>query len=95
MQSIAAFASLHMAVVFTAALIAQLLGVPSWIRIGSGPTSGSPLATIYFGWHYMVDDIAGVAIGLIAVYGAAALTGFGHHPRELLARLTRRSSAAT
>ena len=29
------------------------------------------LATIYFGWHYVVDDIAGLAIGLASVYVGA------------------------
>ena len=33
-------------------------------------------ATIYLGWHYLVDDIGGLAIGAIAVLGARALTGF-------------------
>ena len=95
-QSIAAFASLHMAVVFTAAFIAQLLGVPRWMRIVLWTYLGLTfLATIYFGWHYLIDDVAGIAIGLIAVYGAAALTGFGRYPRALFARFRRRSSAAT
>ena len=95
-QSIAAFASLHMAVVFTAALIAQLLGVPRWVRIVLWAYLAlTALATIYFGWHYLIDDVAGIAIGLIAVFGAASLTGFGHIPRELSARLTRRSAEAT
>jgi membrane-associated phospholipid phosphatase len=33
------------------------------------------LATIYFGWHYIVDDIAGLAIGGAAVLLAALGTG--------------------
>jgi membrane-associated phospholipid phosphatase len=33
-------------------------------------------ATIYFGWHYVVDDIAGFAIGLASVYLGAVLTGW-------------------
>jgi membrane-associated phospholipid phosphatase len=33
------------------------------------------VATIYFGWHYVVDDVAGVAIGAVAVWGGALATG--------------------
>ena len=33
-------------------------------------------ATIYLGWHYIVDDIGGLAIGAMAVLLARALTGF-------------------
>src|SRR5829696_7371680 len=67
-QSIAAFASLHVSIIFTAALIAQLtlrsiaVRTVLWAFFAMTVT-----ATIYFGWHYIVDDIAGLAIGLIAV----------------------------
>ena len=33
------------------------------------------VATLYFGWHYVVDDIAGLAIGAIAVPIAGVATG--------------------
>jgi membrane-associated phospholipid phosphatase len=33
------------------------------------------LATVYFGWHYVLDDIAGIAIGAFAVLVSALLTG--------------------
>jgi membrane-associated phospholipid phosphatase len=33
------------------------------------------ISTTYFGWHYIADDIAGLAIALIAVYLAALGTG--------------------
>jgi membrane-associated phospholipid phosphatase len=75
-QSIAAFASLHVSIIFTAALIAQLtlrsIGVRTllWTFFALTVT-----ATIYFGWHYLVDDIAGLAIGGIAVLLAAWGTG--------------------
>src|SRR5215203_374066 len=67
-QSIAAFASLHVSIVLTAALIAQLVlsGVLVrailWIYFGM-----TAIATIYFGWHYIADDIAGVAIAVASV----------------------------
>lgn len=75
-QGIAAFASLHIAVVFTAALIAQLAGAPRILRIVLWVyLTSTALATIYFGWHYVSDDIAGFAIGAVAVYAAAYLVG--------------------
>lgn len=89
-QSIAGFASLHIAVVMTAALIAQLAGAPRFLRIGLWVFLGlTALATIYFGWHYVSDDIAGVAIALIGVYGGAFLVGFRpppFGPREAVLR---------
>ena len=33
------------------------------------------VATLYFGWHYVVDDIAGIGIGVIAVVLAGVATG--------------------
>ena len=33
------------------------------------------VATVYFGWHYILDDVAGVVIAVLAVGIAAALTG--------------------
>jgi CDP-diacylglycerol--glycerol-3-phosphate 3-phosphatidyltransferase len=75
-QSIAAFASLHVSVVFTAALIAQLLHLNRILRAALWTFLGLTfLATLYFGWHYMVDDIAGLGIGVIAVSLAGAATG--------------------
>src|SRR4051795_4398473 len=75
-QSIAAFASLHVSVVFTAALIAQLLPVARILRAALWTFLAlTMLATLYFGWHYVVDDIAGFAIGGVAVAVAGVATG--------------------
>jgi len=75
-QSIAAFASLHVSVVFTAALIAQLLPVARILRVALWTFLGlTLLATLYFGWHYAIDDIAGFAIGGVAVAIAGVATG--------------------
>ena len=77
-QSIAGFASLHIAIVFAAALVAHLLGLKRWVRVSLWAFLFlTSLATIYFGWHYIVDDIAGVAVGGLAVVLAAWMTG---HP---------------
>ena len=65
---VAGFASLHTSVVFTAALVAHRLGMPRvlrwtlWVFLALTMT-----ATIYFGWHYLVDDVAGLALGGSAV----------------------------
>ncbi|MGA8986857.1 phosphatase PAP2 family protein [Aeromicrobium sp.] len=73
---IAGFASLHVSVVVSAALflratnqrkIVQLIG---WVYLGL-----VVLATIYFGWHYLADDVAGAFIGWIAVVIGAWATG--------------------
>lgn len=75
--SIAAFASLHIAIVFSAALIAHLARAPRIARIGLWTYLGlTALATIYFGWHYVVDDVAGVLIGAFAVVVGARLVGY-------------------
>jgi CDP-diacylglycerol--glycerol-3-phosphate 3-phosphatidyltransferase len=75
-QSIAAFASLHVSVVFTAALIAQLLRVNRLLRYGLWTFLAlTMVATLYFGWHYVVDDLAGLLIGAIAVPIAGVATG--------------------
>ena len=34
------------------------------------------IATVYLGWHYVVDDIAGIAIGVASLLLARLLTGF-------------------
>jgi hypothetical protein len=76
-QSIAAFSSLHVSIFFTGALTAHLLGLrrgfkaAAWFMLALTTT-----ATIYLGWHYIVDDIGGLAIGAMAVLLARALTGF-------------------
>jgi hypothetical protein len=75
-QSIAGFASLHASITFSAALIATLLGLHRVLRIALWVMFGlTMLATVYFGWHYVLDDIAGLAIGGFAVWISALLTG--------------------
>jgi hypothetical protein len=76
-QNIAAFASLHISMIFTAAVAAHLLGLGRRLRIGLWVLLAlTVLATVQFGWHYVVDDVAGLVIGLIALAVAGVLTGF-------------------
>jgi len=75
-HGIAAFASLHVAIVFSAALVAHLVRAPAWLRWSLwGFFVMTVLATIYFGWHYVIDDVAGVAMGAVAVWLGAKATG--------------------
>ncbi|WP_146363848.1 phosphatase PAP2 family protein [Arthrobacter yangruifuii] len=82
-HGIAAFASLHVSIIFTAALMAHLTRLPKmarwlmWIY-----TALTMLATIYFGWHYVLDVIAGFALGAVSVWLAAKAVGTGrkHFP---------------
>lgn len=74
-QSIAAFASLHTSIVFTAALIVHFAGFPRVIRILMWVFLVLTLiSTIYFGWHYIIDDIAGLVIGAVSVAAAGWAT---------------------
>ena len=76
-QTIAAFASLHVAMSFTALVTAQLVGASRWLRIALWTWLGLTLvATVYLGWHYVVDDVAGIAIGAASLVLARLLTGF-------------------
>ena len=74
-QSIAAFASLHTGVLFAAALIAHRSRQHRAVRYGLWAMLGfTMIATVYFGWHYIVDDFGGLLIGAVAVFGAERMT---------------------
>jgi CDP-diacylglycerol--glycerol-3-phosphate 3-phosphatidyltransferase len=75
-QSIAAFASLHVSVVFTAALIASWLKASRLLRVALWTYLALVMvATIYLGWHYVIDDVAGLVIGWLAAALGAVATG--------------------
>ena len=75
-HGIAGFASLHVAIVFSAALVCHLLRLPRLVCAGMWAfLLLTVLATIYFGWHYLVDDAAGLVIGGAAVWLGALATG--------------------
>ena len=78
---VAGFASLHCSIVFTAALVAHLLGLPRTVRWSLWAFLGlTLLATTYFGWHYVIDDVAGLLLGAVAVL--AARSAIGEDPRK-------------
>jgi membrane-associated phospholipid phosphatase len=93
-HGIAAFPSLHVSIAFTAAAIASLVGLPRWVSASLWGFVGlTTVATIYFGWHYVVDDVAGVALGAVAVWGGALATGHDL-PAALRRQLARPAHSA-
>lgn len=91
LQTVAAFASLHVSVMVTAALVALMIRLRPvvvqwalWLFLLL-----NVLATVYLGWHYLVDVLGGVAIGVAAVWIAA--WGTGNQRRLPWLRGTRQS----
>jgi membrane-associated phospholipid phosphatase len=81
-QAIAAFASLHVAMSFTALAAAHLLGLGRRMKVALWAWMVVTLiATVYLGWHYVVDDVAGVAIGALSLALAWKLTDYGRAAR--------------
>ena len=75
-QSIGAFPSLHVSVYVTVALAAHVLGLPRIVRAVAWVAAAlTVVSTLYFGWHYVIDDVAGAVIAVLAVLGACRLTG--------------------
>ncbi len=76
-QNIAAFASLHCSLLFTAAMAAQLLGLNRVLRIALWVLFVvSAISTVHLGWHYVIDDVGGIGIALLALGIACFMTGF-------------------
>jgi membrane-associated phospholipid phosphatase len=75
-QGIAGFASLHVSIILTAALVVHRLGLHRWLRRAMWTFFVlTTISTVYFGWHYLVDDVAGVGIAFLAVWIAGRATG--------------------
>ena len=87
-QAIAAFASLHIAMSVTTLVMAYMLGLGKLVKRSLWAWNVvTVVATVYLGWHYVLDDIAGIGMGVAAVYLAIWLTGFD--PREARSRAPR------
>jgi membrane-associated phospholipid phosphatase len=75
-QSVAGFASLHVAVTLLMALVAQytvrhrIIKIVLWAYMVI-----TVLSTTYFGWHYIADDIAGAVIAFLSFYLGGIATG--------------------
>ena len=75
-QSVAGFASLHCAITLLVALMVQYTIQNKWLRAAVWANFGiTVVATIYFGWHYIADDVAGILIALIAFYVGGIASG--------------------
>lgn len=75
-QTIAAFASLHVAVMVTVCLIAEAMRLPVVVRVAAWTFLAlTVVATIYLGWHFFVDVLGGVCVGVAAVALAGRVTG--------------------
>jgi hypothetical protein len=69
LSGVAGFASLHVAITLLVALMIQYTTTIRWLKIVFWVnTCVTAVATLYFGWHYVADDIAGVAIALFSFY---------------------------
>ncbi len=83
-QTIAAFASLHVGVSWVMCLMAELLRLPRalraflWVFLAL-----TVLSTVYLGWHFSVDAVGGVVLGTAAVWIAAMGTGQSFRRRPL------------
>ncbi len=75
-QSVAGFASLHVGIILTLALITQYTVRHAWIRWSMWVFFAlTVVSTLYFGWHYIADDIAGAFIAIVAVWLGGLATG--------------------
>jgi membrane-associated phospholipid phosphatase len=83
-QSVAGFASLHCAITLLVAMMAQATlksRVVHWILwVNFGVTI---VATLYFGWHYVADDVAGIVIAMVAFYVGGVVSGQGFDRKAL------------
>jgi hypothetical protein len=75
-QSVAGFASLHTAITLLLALMVQytirsrVAKIVVWVNFAL-----TILATLYFGWHYVADDLGGIVIALLAFYLGGIASG--------------------
>ena len=93
-QSVAGFASLHTAITLLVALMVQYTMRSRWLKVTFWVNFGlTIIATLYFGWHYIADDIAGVMIALIAFYLGGLASGQKFDRRGLASHPTTTTSA--
>jgi len=81
--SLGAFASLHVAFTCMVLLMLRHYRVPGVVQLfGLAYLLATMVATVYFGWHYVVDDVAGVAIAIFSVALGRALVLSGGREAE-------------
>ena len=64
---ISAFASLHCALTFLMFLMARYYGLRLLSWVAAIFLVGTLVATVYLGWHFAVDDVAGLAIAWVSL----------------------------
>lgn len=75
-QGVAGFASLHTAIALLWALMARHTVRNRLVqRIFWANFALTVVATLYFGWHYLADDVAGALIAVVAFRVGALATG--------------------
>ena len=83
-QTIAAFASLHVGICVTMCVMAELLrlhwGVRAFLWVFLALTVP---CTVYLGWHYAVDALGGAVLGVAGVWIAGKGTGNAFRRRPL------------
>jgi hypothetical protein len=68
-QTVAGFASLHVGITLLVALMVQYTVSYRWLKTVFWVNCACTcVATLYFGWHYVSDDVAGVMIALTSFY---------------------------
>ncbi len=93
-QSTAGFASLHVAITLLVALMIQytinsrVVHWVFWANFGL-----TVVATLYFGWHYVADDVAGILIALLAFYLGGLASGQVFERHGLASHPTTATSA--
>jgi hypothetical protein len=83
LQTIAAFASLHVGICVTMCLMAELVRLPRLVRVFLWAFLAiTVVSTVYLGWHYFVDTLGGAVLGVAGVWIAARGTGNAFRRRE-------------
>jgi membrane-associated phospholipid phosphatase len=72
---VSAFASLHVAMTTFLLLMAVRFRLRRTTWAMAVFLTGTVLATVYLGWHFAVDDLAGALIAVVAVRLGTAMTG--------------------
>ncbi len=76
LQTVAAFASLHVGIMVTICIVAELIALPRWVRVSAWTFLGlTVVSTVYLGWHFAIDVVGGAALGAFAVWLAGIATG--------------------
>lgn len=80
---ISAFASLHCALTFLIFLMARFYGLRLLSWAAAVFLACTLLATVYLGWHFAVDDVAGLALAWVAVQlGKLTVLGSWRYRRD-------------